>query len=63
MKGCSEHGHCIDEPLTCKCEIGWSGRFCDCPQCRNGTFEILYTKLIIFKGSIPLHFDVIENTL
>ena len=36
MEGCSEHGSCQGEPYTCQCELGWGGRLCDCPICRNG---------------------------
>ena len=36
LEGCSEHGTCNDEPFTCQCETGWTGRFWECPICKKG---------------------------
>ena len=36
LEGCSEHGNCNNEPFTCQCDTGWTGRFCECPICKSG---------------------------
>ena len=45
---CRNGGFCVDGSTKCRCRKGYTGKKCERPVCRPGTFQINFLQLVKF---------------